>query len=51
MQSYCEDTLFMVPSSYCHQHPAKTAMGFGYLMNKNFNGVIECIGLTSKNRL
>ena len=52
MQSYCEDHAFhgakrvIVTSA-----SAKTAMGFGYLMNKNFNGVIECIGLTSaKNR-
>ena len=52
MQSYCEDNAFhgakrvVVTSA-----SAKTAMGFGYLMNKNFNGVIECIGLTSaKNR-
>ena len=52
MQSYCEDNAFhgakrvVVTSA-----SAKTSMGFGYLMNKNFSGVIECIGLTSpKNR-
>lgn len=48
MQSYCEDHEFhgakrvIVTSA-----SAKTAMGFGYLMRKNFGGVIQTIGLTS----
>ena len=52
MQSYSEDHTFhgakriIVTSA-----SAKTAMGFGYLMGKNYAGTIETIGLTSlKNR-
>lgn len=52
MQSYCEDHEFhgakrlIVTSA-----SAKTAMGFGYLMRKNFGDVIETIGLTSSKNL
>lgn len=52
MQSYCEDHEFhgakriIVTSA-----SAKTSLGFGYLMQKNFGGVIETIGLTSSKNL
>ena len=52
MQSYCEDHAFhdakriIVTSA-----SAKTAIGFGYLMHKNYRGVIETIGFTSSKNL
>ena len=48
MQSYCEDHHFHGASRVIvTSASAKTAMGFGYLMKKNFGGKIKTIGLTS----
>ena len=48
MQSYCEDHNFYgAKRIIVTSASAKTAMGFGYLMRKNFPGTIETIGLTS----